>query len=65
MEILPDIKIIDLALKYKDRLIIGDLHLGFEESLMKQGFLVPYSQLKKTMIRLEKTIKKTKPKVRF
>ncbi len=62
MKILKDIEIVDLALKYKDILIIGDLHLGFEESLIKQGFLIPYSQLKKTISRLEKIIKKAKPK---
>lgn len=62
MEILPNIEIIDLALKYKDILIIGDLHLGFEESLIKKGFLIPFSQLKKTIQRLEKIIKKAKPK---
>ncbi len=62
MEILPGLEIVDLALKYKDILIIGDLHLGFEESLIKQGVLVPFSQLKKTISRLEKIIKKTRPR---
>ena len=62
MNILPDLEIVDLALKYKDNIIIGDLHLGFEESLIKQGFLIPFSQLKKTIARLEKIIKKSKPK---
>jgi len=42
--------------------LIGDLHLGFEESLRKSGFLVPYSQLKKITERLDKIIKKTKSK---
>ncbi len=63
MEILPNIEIADLALKYKDILIIGDLHLGFEESLIKEGILIPFSQLKKTIKKLEKIIKKTKPKL--
>lgn len=62
MKILPNIKIVDLALKYKDIIIIGDVHLGFEESLIKKGFLVPYSQLKKTINRLEKIIKKSRIK---
>jgi len=62
MKILPNIEIVDLALKYKDILVIGDLHLGFEESLLKQGVLVPFSQLRKTIKRLEKIIKKAKPK---
>ena len=62
MKILPDIRIIDLALKYKDTLIIGDLHLGFEDSLIKKGVLLPYSQFNKIRKRLEKIIKKVKPK---
>ena len=62
MKILKDIEIIDLALKYKDILIIGDLHFGFEESLVKKGILLPYSQLKQTLERLDKIVKKAKPK---
>jgi len=62
MKILPNIEIVDLALKYKDLLIIGDLHLGYEETLLNQGYLVPLSQLNKTIARLKKIIKKTKPK---
>ena len=37
MKILDNIEIVDLALKYKEYLIFGDLHLGFEESLVNQG----------------------------
>ena len=62
MKILPNIGIVDLAIKYKDVLIIGDLHFVFEESLVKKGFLLPYSQLKKTLERLDKIVKKAKPK---
>ena len=62
MKILPKIEIVDLALKYKDILIIGDLHLGYEESLLKQGYLIPFSQLKKTIEILKKIIQKAKPK---
>ena len=62
MKLSNNLEIVDLALKYKDILIIGDLHLGFEESLRKSGFLVPSSQLKKITDRLEKIIKKTKTK---
>jgi len=62
MKIAENLEIVDLALKYKDNLIIGDLHLGFEESLRGSGFLIPYSQLKKIIERLDKIVKKTKPK---
>ncbi len=61
MEIFKNINIVDLALKYRDILIIGDLHLGFEESLIKEGVLIPFSQFKKTIKKLEEIIKKTKP----
>ena len=62
MKIIKNIELIDLAVKYKDTLIIGDVHLGFEESLSKQGILLPYSQLNKTIERLDKIIKRAKPK---
>ncbi len=61
MKILPDIELVDLALKYKNAIIIGDLHLGYEESLLKQGYLAPFLQLKKIMGRLGKIIQKAKP----
>ncbi len=62
MKLFNNLEIVDLALKYKDILVIGDLHFGFEESLVKKGILLPYSQLKKTLKRLDKIIKKAKPK---
>ncbi len=46
MEIHKGIEIIDLALKYKDMLIIGDLQLGYEESMNRKGVLIPRFQLK-------------------
>ena len=46
MEITNNIEIIDLALylKKEKTLIISDLHIGLEESLNKQGVLIPRSQ---------------------
>ena len=41
MEILPGIKIIDLALYLDSTLVIADVHIGYEEALNKQGILVP------------------------
>lgn len=64
MKLTKDIQIIDLALyltKYKT-LIIADSHLGFEEALNKQGILVPRFQFKEIIQRLEKILKKVKPK---
>lgn len=49
MNILPGVKIIDLALYFEERktIVIGDLHLGYEEMLNKKGILVPFFQYKK------------------
>jgi uncharacterized protein len=65
MEILPDIKIIDLALYLKKQkiLVIADLHIGFEEMLNKQGILIPRHQLKDIIDRLDKIFLKCKPKM--
>ena len=62
MKVLKNIELVDLAVRYKDCLILGDLHLGFEESLRKEGILLPRSQFKKIISRLDKIVDKTKPK---
>lgn len=46
MEIHPKIEIVDLALKYKDILILGDLQLGYEDYLNRNGIMVPRFQTK-------------------
>jgi len=55
MEIQKGIEIVGKALwlKKSRTLIIGDIHIGYEEALNKQGILVPRSQFKET----EKEIK--------
>ncbi|MEK6952204.1 MAG: metallophosphoesterase, partial [Nanoarchaeota archaeon] len=62
MELFKNIKIIDLALKYKDLLIIGDLHIGLEGTFLNQGVMLPVSQLDTIIKRLKKIMKKAKPK---
>jgi uncharacterized protein len=52
MEILPGIEIIDsgLFIKEKKILIVGDMHIGYEECLRENGFLVPkfnFGEMKK------------------
>lgn len=56
MKIKENIRIIDLSLylEKEKTLIIGDIHLGYEESLNKQGFLIPRFQFQD----MEKRIKK-------
>jgi putative SbcD/Mre11-related phosphoesterase len=64
MELIPGIEIVDLALwiKSQSALVISDLHIGFEESLMKQGVLVPRFHYKDIVDRLEQIFAKVKPK---
>ena len=50
------IKDLGLYLKKERILVIGYLHLGFEESLSKRGVLVPRFQLKETINRLSKIL---------
>lgn len=56
MEISKGIKIIDLALylEKSKTLIISDIHLGYEELLKKQGYLIPLNQFEDILKRLKK-----------
>ena len=60
MEILPNIEIIDLALYLKKEkiLIVSDLHIGIEETLNKQGILIPRFQLNEILKKLKNIIDK-------
>ncbi len=60
MQIYKNIEIVDLALKYKDILILGDLQLGYEESLARSGYLIPRFQFKDVKERLTKIISAAK-----
>jgi uncharacterized protein len=64
MEITKGISIIDLTLYIKKQkiLVLGDIHIGYEESLNKQGILVPRFHFQDLMKRLENILKKVKPK---
>ncbi|MEM2121540.1 MAG: metallophosphoesterase [Candidatus Woesearchaeota archaeon] len=48
IEISKDVLAIDLSIYLKDKkaLILSDFHIGLEEALQKQGFLIPRFQLK-------------------
>lgn len=63
MKILKNLEIVDLGIRYKDILVIGDLHLGLEGSLDGEGLVLPLYQVDIIIERLEKIIKKIKPKV--
>lgn len=61
-EIIPNLKIFDLALYHTKQniLIIGDIHIGYEEALNKQGMLIPRFQFFEIIKRLENILKKIK-----
>ncbi len=56
MEILPKIKIVDLALFCESTLVIADIHIGFEEALNKQGILVPRVQFDEIISRITRIL---------
>ncbi|MBI4151184.1 metallophosphoesterase [Candidatus Woesearchaeota archaeon] len=69
MRITKNVEAIDLALHLSaaKTLVLSDFHLGFEESLNRQGVLVPRMHFKDVMARLEHifaTLKKDKKSVR-
>ena len=43
-----------LYLRKQRTLVIGDTHIGYEEMLQKQGYLIPQAQFKNIIIELEK-----------
>lgn len=62
MQIHNGIEIVDLALRYKDNLIIGDVQIGHEESLQKEGYFIPRFNLDEIVKRLDKIFSKVKVK---
>ncbi len=60
MKLLKNIQIIDLALFVDGIVVLSDLHIGYEESLNKQGILVPRFQFNDLMKRVEKIFSKVK-----
>ena len=56
IEALPGIETADLALylKKENIMVIGDVHLGYEEAMVKRGVFMPRFQFKDTIARLEK-----------
>src|SRR3989344_741692 len=56
VEILPGVEIADLALylRKENILVIGDVHLGYESAMAKQGVFMPRFQFRDTIERLER-----------
>lgn len=62
MRVLPNIEIIDLAMYCHSTLIITDVHIGYEESLNRQGILVPRLQFEEMAQRVKSIIEQLKNK---
>lgn len=61
MQLLPHIYAVDLAIEIHQRetktLVLGDIHIGYEEALNKTGHLVPRFQFQDTIKRLTNILK--------
>lgn len=66
VEILPGIAIADLALYLvkENILIVGDVHLGYEEAMRRQGVFLPRFQFKDTIAHLEKIFSLLHPQLK-
>ncbi|MAH33290.1 phosphoesterase [archaeon] len=62
MKIFDNIELIDLAIYTNKTLIFSDFHVGYEESLNKQGIYVPRFQFNEIIKRLDKIFLKLKKK---
>ena len=60
MKLTEEIEIVDLCLylRKEKTLVIGDLHVGLEESLQKQGIFIPRFDIEEVISRLDKIFKK-------
>jgi len=52
--ITEDLEICDLALLIEDTMIIADLHLGYEQYLNREGFMLPSFQFEKILDRIDR-----------
>lgn len=62
MDIAEGIRIADLYLMIGRTLIVGDVHIGYEEALNKQGIMVPRMQFQQMMERMKSILEKEKPR---
>ena len=63
MNITPDIEMFDLALYTRATLIIADVHIGYEESLNRQGVLVPRLQFEEMVRRMSLIFEELKGRI--
>lgn len=64
MRLTKEIEIIDLGLLINKKiLVISDIHFGYEDALIEQGYLIPRHQYKDTVERINKILSNVKPKI--
>lgn len=65
MEILSTVEIIGKSLYLRDHdvLLATDFHMGYEESLIKKGAMIPKTMYKDIVKSLDEIFKKVKPKI--
>ncbi len=59
LQLSNDLELIDLSLRYKDCLVLGDIQIGYEESLNKQGILIPRRDIEETIQRIDRILAQT------
>ena len=64
-KIIDGVEAIETALWFPVQkvLVIGDVHMGYEESLSKRGFLIPRTQFKESVKSIKKILSVVKPKL--
>ena len=64
MKLDENFKFVNKALFIKDKkiLVIGDLHIGYEQAMLESGVLTPKTQVNELMGELKELIDKTSPK---
>ncbi len=61
MDIADGIRIADLCLKIGGTLVVGDVHIGYEEALNKQGIMMPRVQFPQMIERMKSILNGEKP----
>ena len=63
-EILPGIYAVGTSLWIEERkiLILGDVHMGYEEALSERGYLIPHVQFRESLKALDEIFNVVKPK---
>ena len=61
MNLIEDVRIVELGIIYEDSLIISDLHIGYERELKDKGHLIPYNHFKEMLGIIKDVILEERP----